>query len=685
MRTITLEFLRHGPAHNQLLSRLTNYLALCGNHGAQTVQMPFDHNQLLHRLKALEYQSDESSRQFQLADTPQTLSDVLGQVAGLTAELSRRQEVEDPVLHLRLVISASELALVPFELANAPHGFPGAGQSLLLQNQLPVCITREVRRAANAHFKWPLRPKILFIAAQPPDVGSVPLEPHLLALRRVLEPWVNAFDDPVTRRKQVEEFLTVLPNATVDQIQEACAREQFTHVHILAHGKRYQEDEDYHFGLMLHPRVEGEPAENVNGSRLAALLRAVLNPVGRKLGCPAVVTLACCNSGSQGSVAGAGSSVAHALHEAGIPVVVASQFPLTFAGSILMVEILYEGLLRGLDPRSILNNLRRQLRAREPHSHDWASIVAYASLPPDFDEQLPDVQIEQARDTITRVLKETDRLVLDLSDWWRDKRKGTGAGTAETEQESPEKRADKYLPLYQEKIADANRLLEAVLNVDPKRDATVYGLLAATKKRQAQILYQLSNFGMDRAHYKTDSNDALVEALKHYTACLRVKPNSSWPLHQVLSISLALGDRSYPHGEIWLQALCLGLATLRHGDALAHTDLIELYLLACGADQWNGGALVAPVLEQLHPELAGRETSIANERARFHARELLRLNGSESFIVETVVWQILRYREWLGPLQGSLLGVDVGTMPKSRSLLPAIAEESEVILNILSP
>jgi hypothetical protein len=85
MRTITLEFLRHGPAHNQLLSRLTNYLALCGNHGAQTVQMPFDHNQLLHRLNALEYRSDESSRQFQLEDTAQTLSDVLGQVAGLTA------------------------------------------------------------------------------------------------------------------------------------------------------------------------------------------------------------------------------------------------------------------------------------------------------------------------------------------------------------------------------------------------------------------------------------------------------------------------------------------------------------------------------------------------------------------------------------------------------------------------
>jgi hypothetical protein len=32
MRTITLELLRHGPAHNQLLSPLTPCLALCENH-----------------------------------------------------------------------------------------------------------------------------------------------------------------------------------------------------------------------------------------------------------------------------------------------------------------------------------------------------------------------------------------------------------------------------------------------------------------------------------------------------------------------------------------------------------------------------------------------------------------------------------------------------------------------------
>src|SRR5687768_17376736 len=113
MRTITLEFLRHGPPHNQLLSPLTNYLALCGNHGAESVQMPFEHAQLLHRLHALEYRSDDRSREFQLVDTAQTLGNLLANVSGLTADVSRHfRDVEEP-LHLRLVMSASELALVP--------------------------------------------------------------------------------------------------------------------------------------------------------------------------------------------------------------------------------------------------------------------------------------------------------------------------------------------------------------------------------------------------------------------------------------------------------------------------------------------------------------------------------------------------------------------------------------------
>ena len=62
MRTITLELVRHGPAHNQLLSPLTQYLALCENQPAVTLQLPVEHNQMLYRLSALAYRMGAKSR-----------------------------------------------------------------------------------------------------------------------------------------------------------------------------------------------------------------------------------------------------------------------------------------------------------------------------------------------------------------------------------------------------------------------------------------------------------------------------------------------------------------------------------------------------------------------------------------------------------------------------------------------
>ena len=154
MRTLTLELLRHGPAHNQLLSPLTPYLALCENHPAVTLQLPMEHNQLLHRLGALSYRLGEASRGFQLHDTAKLLADLLGSIPGLTADMNRqggssggssggaaaarsgmgagavdgpRAATADAITHLRLVLSASELALLPFELTLSPPGCPGEG------------------------------------------------------------------------------------------------------------------------------------------------------------------------------------------------------------------------------------------------------------------------------------------------------------------------------------------------------------------------------------------------------------------------------------------------------------------------------------------------------------------------------------------------------------------------------
>src|SRR6476660_7468810 len=148
MRTITLEFLRHGPPHNQLLSPLTQYLALCENHAAVTINVPYEHAQFLHRLRALSYELDEPARRFQLDDTGREIGQLLARIPSLIAEINQRENTTQPeskaksdLLHLRMIVSASELALLPFELAISPNGFPGEARSLLLQTNLPICIT----------------------------------------------------------------------------------------------------------------------------------------------------------------------------------------------------------------------------------------------------------------------------------------------------------------------------------------------------------------------------------------------------------------------------------------------------------------------------------------------------------------------------------------------------------------
>src|SRR5262249_19652031 len=164
MRTITLELLRHGPAHNQLLSPLTPYLALCENHAAVTLHVPFEHNQFLHRLRALGYKLTEESRLFQLQDTARVMGEILATIPGMTAESNKEDDGDEHLTHLRLIISASELALLPFELALSPNGFPGAGLHLLLQPQMPLCLTREIRRVPGEQLQWPQNPRILFAA-----------------------------------------------------------------------------------------------------------------------------------------------------------------------------------------------------------------------------------------------------------------------------------------------------------------------------------------------------------------------------------------------------------------------------------------------------------------------------------------------------------------------------------------
>jgi hypothetical protein len=624
MRTIRLELLRHGPPHNQLLSPLTDYLALCENHPAASLQVPFEHAEFMLRLRGLQYKHGSMETGMALEDMARPMTRILSSVPGLIRELAEHAGDSAPLFHLRLILSANELALLPFEIADAPPGFVGAGQSLLLQSQAPVCITREVRRVSvdDAAYGDLAPPRILFVASS--VAGGIPLEAHVTALRQVIEPWMRFYlpdqdqRSVQERRERVAEHLTVVPQASIRDIETLCATGRYTHVHILAHGMPIKKGDDRRYGLALHHPSQPSEVDMVDGTRLAKALRSPLGGYAVGFSRPSVVTLAACDAGQVGSVVGAGASIAHALHEDGVPLVVASQFPLSFAGSVIMARELYEGFLLGRDPRSMLVNLRRQMRTQAPPGHDWASIVTYASLPPSLPRQLRQFQIRQAHRRLEAGFHHADRMLF---------------------QEDPPSRISNRPPTDEELLQQRARIerdstsLENLLS-EEEADSTHLGLLASAEKRRAQLLWRMKSAAeISSWRYRDEARDSLVKSMWYYRRAFE-KDRQPWALVQAVALSAVLADDTKVERisrDEWDLARILSQEELKSPDrqrlAWANANLVELYLLA----QWAKG---------LGPKATARA------RARRYVNDFIQVTGEDQIEVYSTRRQLLRYPEF---------------------------------------
>jgi hypothetical protein len=493
------------------------------------------------------------------------------------------------LLHLRMIVSASELALLPFELAISPNGFPGEARPMVLQTTLPICLTREVRQASGASPSWTSTPRILFAAASPGDVGPIPIESHLLALRRAIDPWVHYFgNDDDERRRKIEQHLVVLPQATVEQIREQCASGTFTHVHILAHGVATTPRNrlDYHYGLALHDSRDRARKSVVDGRILARALRTdrtdCLGPAQ-----PLVVTLASCNSGDTGSVvnfAGAGASIAHALHAEGIPLVIASQFPLSFRGSVEMVETLYPGLLDGEDPRCLVHDLRGRLHTLIPETHDWGSVVAYAALDSRFERQLERFQVDQAHRRMNAALNHADKLMRRNNATYKDEDElVTGGPPSVDELLRAQSRVETSKQRLREVRAktmeiDASSGLHETTEQRDNRDraethyAYISGLIAAAEKRHAELIFRPRERSMG-----AERRQLLERALDAYWEAYFFDHSNVWALVQHVYLQCILQkvgsarEKVLPverwRHSLWESALNSSLADTRAEDA----------------------------------------------------------------------------------------------------------------------
>src|SRR5262249_55262218 len=265
--------------------------------------------------------------------------------------------------------SASELAMLPFEAARGRRGEPRRSRGLGLRGRAPVCTRGHIGSVSTGVIGGPSEPRLLFVAG--PDTDE-PLALHRKALADAMAPWRNA-GGPLGDR------LVVLEKATLAQISRevasAAAKDTpFTHVHILAHGAPLDEtDRHSPVGLALYDE------DVISGRQLATALVAVTD---RGVKRPVVVTLATCDSGKVSDVRTTDASVAHDLHDQGIPLVVASQFPLSVDGSVPFVERFYQGQLWGEHPLVSLYAVRLHLHScMGPDTHDWASLVVYEAFP----------------------------------------------------------------------------------------------------------------------------------------------------------------------------------------------------------------------------------------------------------------------------------------------------------------
>ncbi len=621
IRRVSVEFLRPGPSHNQLLSPYTQYLAICNDAGAAIVTVPYEQRVFERRLKELRYESgDQSDRLNMLHEIGSDMGRILEAVPGFTGALTNDAGSIATLVHLRVTLSAAELALLPFELAEVPVGSSSAPVSI--QTRPPVSITRHIRTVSSDGLVWPDRPRVLFISG---DRVKVPFDAHrggLLDVIRRFQP------DPATaeplkgdRREQFGDLLTILENPTLLDLQRECQSASYTHLHILTHGDLDVLSRES-FGLVL--RDENGASDVVSGERFVS----AITRVGYH---PAVVTIASCDSGNVGSVVVPGASFAHAVHQAGIPFVVGAQFPLSKDGSVPLTARLYDGLLWGQHPLPVVQQARADLHARyNTNWHDWASVVVYEALPPVLDDQLDTLRYAQARRALNAALEWIDTTVASSGD----------------------RAGDAPAPLNQA-MSDVSYALDQ-LPLDGQYGVECVGLRASSRKRLAQAVFTLAKPGrLPEDHGSlADPFDLLEQARLDYgraakallvndASALQRKATLHWVMVQLVCLSAVLehqserGDAEAAPGE-WEAARLCAEYYRDHADqeerAWAHGSLAELNILRLA-----------------NAALADRDSSTHVADAIRHAEELNRLYpGVDAFPVKSTRRQFERYLDWWG-------------------------------------
>lgn len=570
MKAIRLEFARSGnPAGN--LEKGREYFVSIDSEKHHSFPMPLGHLEMLDLLAMLRYDdrvSDEE-REAALRSLSDAVTPVLNEVtAGL----------DDNDVQLDLITNARELWALPLEAALAGDERPRFARA----DRRVVLTRRTPRPFAERALSWPAQPRVLFVHASPRWASASPAraDEHLEILRDVLAPYMPPLAESPVALPDESHVVTVLPDATLRDIDDAYRkaekdRRPYTHVHLLAHGVRMEDPRGPHrdrYGIALcSADNKPTPAE-----ALAKILRPSAPDETRTQELPVVVSLASCDSANAVNTLMLGG-VAQELHHSGVPVVIASQLPLTFAGAKIMLREFYAAWLEGCDVREALHRTRVALHdakdANPPEAragHDWVSLVAYVRLPEGYADYLFEIRLQSQLAALENASRFADHLVLNnvRDDWQFDL-------VTRRVQERIER-----LHAFQQEIppADKHRRRDVLLENA--------GMLGSAHKRLAELMSRRAAAdSARRAHWLEQSRAAMEEARQVYRNAFLSNTSHHWSGVQYLALEAVLTGRIANVGEWW--ACQVSAANARDHAQSSESDriwaqgsLAELTLLA---------------------------------------------------------------------------------------------------------
>ena len=589
MDSITIELLRFGGSAG-IVDPMNNYLVLAGDKmppGARAINL--QHKTLLRHLHHLRYPGN---------NPPEKVEEALSILSREADYLLRLPETLSTPLQIDLVTSAAELWAFPFEALLHIDRFkndPGG-----------IVITRRIRGEFNDEkTDWPIQPRVLFAFASPDyiDAKPVPSEPHKAALRAALKPWIEPLIIPNFPSAIPDEtsVLTILEEASLEDISNAIKeghdkKKPYTHVHILAHGVKaeaeYAHESLYGLGLKsdsgaVHPFQLGEALRSVDGR-------------------PVCVSLAVCDGGNQHNTIAPGS-LAQSLHENGIPIVIASQFPLTMPGSSILAETFYTNLLNGEDVRNAILSTRKNLSAAENDGalHDWLSMVSYVQLPEGYSDYLDEYSLKRQFASLRNVQKWADHIIRNNI---------TDPNALAYVEGALGSRIDKLLAEFEsDKFKGVPGAYEELT-----------GLLGSAFKRRAELEAYLASVDDDADSWRKKSIDSLRQSAEYYRKGHDHNLSAHWNGIQRLSLTAVLEgtvDESY----LTVVEVAASKATENEGEIWAHGTLAEVYLLSS--------------LSSKGPQLGNAKDHLSTLKSKAEA-------SGDLYPIESTQRQLQKYVDW---------------------------------------